>query len=70
MPVWVILLKNLYWKFFTCCNQNLVVTKNEGYHVFEFLFQGLGPQNIQICLLSLLSEKEDRVVFRDFNQIQ
>ena len=39
---------------------------NEGYHVSEILFQGLGPQNIQICVSGLLSEKEGKSVYLGF----
>ena len=32
----------------------------------EFLFQDRGPQNIQICVLGLLSEKGGKVVYLGF----
>ena len=41
----------------------LVVASNEGYHVFEFLFQDRGPRNIQICVSDLLGEKDTKVVY-------
>ena len=45
----------------------LVVASNEGYHVFEFLCQDQGPRNIQICVLVLLGEKNDKVVYLGFH---
>ena len=45
----------------------LVVANNGGYHVFEHLCQDQGPRNIQICVLVLVGEKDDRVVYFGFH---